>query len=126
MADDKLSDRRDRDQANNQFSHVANSKVTASNDSPTSDTTTICYQPKRSDQIRCTTVPEKTKKRLDKLFNEIDADKKGTIDIKDLTTALERRGHKASKKHAQVGCICLINAARSAIRTLAAWLRNVR
>ena len=47
-------------------------------------------------------LPEKTKKRLDKLFKEIDVNKRGKVDIEDLTEALNKRGHKKSKLNAQV------------------------
>lgn len=40
--------------------------------------------------------------RYDKLFKEIDLDNDGKIDIKDLTRALDKRGHKASQLNAKV------------------------
>lgn len=43
-----------------------------------------------------------TEQRLDRLFKEIDLDKDGKIDIKDLTTALNKRGHKSSQLNAKV------------------------
>lgn len=47
-------------------------------------------------------ISPEAERRLDKLFKEIDVDKDGKIDIKDLTTALEKRGYRASKQNAQV------------------------
>ncbi|KAI1289134.1 Calcium-binding mitochondrial carrier protein SCaMC-2 [Halotydeus destructor] len=63
------------------------------------DVVTVSWPDGTERQIQ---ISPETKKRLDKLFNEIDLDKDGKIDIADLETALNKRGHTSkSKNHAR-------------------------